>query len=143
MLMAGLVAGGEARLLLGARFLLVLRLPLLVRHAVDDLARLGIGKLETALAGRRAIPFREAVAAEPGEVHEVDVLHVGALAQMLHEAAEGRGFELGAGLVVHSRSLRCADACVISKEARTRAPDRSQPPRRLLDQPIDDGGERL
>src|SRR5713226_126760 len=36
--------------------LLVLRFPFVVRHAVDDLARLGIGQLEAALLGRLAIP---------------------------------------------------------------------------------------
>ena len=36
----------ERRLLLRARFLLVLRLPLLVRHAVDDLARIRVGQAD-------------------------------------------------------------------------------------------------
>src|SRR6185295_2109944 len=36
-----------------------------------------------------------AIAAEAGEVHQVDVLHVGAGAQVLHQPAEGCGLQLG------------------------------------------------
>src|SRR5216683_3290770 len=90
--------GGKGRLLLGARLLLVLLAPFGVRHAVVDLARLRIAELDALLVGRGAVPFGQAVAAEAGEVHQVDILHVGALAQMRHQRAERRGFELGAGL---------------------------------------------
>src|SRR4051812_9428318 len=70
-LVAGLVVG----LLLVARGLvLVLGLPLVVRHAVDDLARLGIGDLDALLARLLAVPARQAIAAEAGQVHQVDVL---------------------------------------------------------------------
>src|SRR5713101_2760433 len=99
-----LMAGGETGFLLGARLFLILRLPFLVRHAVDDLARLGIGQVDAALAGGGTVPFRQAVAAEAGKVHQIDILHVLALAQMLDEAAEGRGLQLDAGLIVHRSS---------------------------------------
>ena len=91
---------GEGGLLLGARLFLVLFAPFVIGHAVDDLARLRVGKLDALVLGRGAVPFRQAVAAEPGEVHQVDVLHVGALAQMRDEGAKGRGFKFGARLVV-------------------------------------------
>ena len=97
-LVLGLV---ESLLLVARGFLLVLGLPLVVRHAVDDLARLGIGDLDALLARLLAVPARQAVAAEAGQIHQVDVLHVRALLQMRDQAAEGGGFELGAGLVVH------------------------------------------
>src|SRR5258708_32528265 len=75
-----LVTGLVERLLLVARgFLLVLGFPLVVRHAVDDLARLGIGDLDALLPGLLAIPARQAVAAKAGQGHQVDVLYVGAL----------------------------------------------------------------
>jgi hypothetical protein len=45
------MTGSKTGLLLGVRLLLVLRLPLLVGHAVDDLARLGIWQVDAALAG--------------------------------------------------------------------------------------------
>src|SRR6476646_3362367 len=98
---------GESGLLLGARFLLVLFAPFVIGHAVDDLARLGIAERDALLLGRGAIPFRQAVAAEAGEVHQIDVLHIGALAQMRDEGAERRRFELGAGLVVHLPTSSC------------------------------------
>jgi hypothetical protein len=44
------------------------------------------------------VPAAQAVAAEPGHVHQVDVLHLGALfQQVMHQRAEGRGLKLGAG----------------------------------------------
>ena len=55
-----------------------------------------------ALFGGFAIPVGQAVAAEAGEDHQVDVLHVGALLdQVVAEAAERGGFEFGDGLRVH------------------------------------------
>src|ERR1700754_1199527 len=94
-LVPGLVEG----LLLVARgFLLVLGLPVLVRHAVDDLAGLGIGDLDALLARFLAVPARQAVAAETGQVHQVDVLDIGALLEVRHQAPEGGGLEFGAGL---------------------------------------------
>src|SRR3954464_7135254 len=92
---------GEGSLLLRRRRLLVLLAPFVIGHAVDDLARLWIAERHTLLLGGGAVPFRQAVAAEAGQVHQVDVLHVGALAQMRDEGAKRRGLELGAGLCVH------------------------------------------
>src|ERR1041385_1889627 len=100
-LVAGLV---EGLLLIARGFFLVLGLPLVVRHAVDDLARLGIGNLDALLARLLAIPARQAVAAEAGQVHQVDVLHVGALLKMGDQTAEAGGLEFGLGLVVHGIS---------------------------------------
>src|SRR5258708_2231991 len=102
-----LLRRGEGGLLVRRRLLLVLLAPFVVGHAVDDLARLRVGQRHALFLGGGAVPFRQAVAAESGQVHQVDVLHVRALAQMLNESAEGRGFELSAGLVVdlvHGRS---------------------------------------
>src|SRR5262245_39182690 len=94
----------EGLLLLGRGFLLVLGPPLVVRHAVDDLAGLGVGNLDALLAGFLAIPARQAVAAEACQVHQVDVLNVSALLQVRDQAPEGGGFEFGAGLVIHGVS---------------------------------------
>src|SRR5207245_174793 len=91
---------GQGRLLRGRGLLLVARLPFVVRHAVDALAGLRVGDLYAALLGRLAVPAAEAVPAEAGEVHQVDVLDIGPLAQVLDQRAEGRGLELGAGLLV-------------------------------------------
>src|SRR5207249_8619023 len=90
----------ERCLLLRRRLFLVFFAPFVVGHAVDDLARLGVAERGALPLRRLAIPAREAIAAEPGEVHQIDVLHVRALAQMCDERAECPGFEFGAGLVV-------------------------------------------
>src|SRR6185437_3524043 len=95
------LGGGKGRLLLGRRLLLVGLAPLVVRHAVDDLAGLGVAERDAFFLGRGAVPFRQAVATEAGKVHQVDVLHIGTLAQVRDEGAKRRGLELGAGLVVH------------------------------------------
>lgn len=66
---------------------------------------------------------REAVAAEPGEVHQIDVLHVGAFAQVLDQPAEGGRLQLGAGRGVE---LGCSHAALLSlSRHRWRAPARS------------------
>src|SRR5712671_3016187 len=96
---------GEGGLLIRRRFLLVLLAPFVIRHAIDDLTRLGIAERDTLLLGGGAVPFRQAIAAEAGEAHQVDVLHIGALAQMREQRAEGRGLEFGAGLVIHLHLL--------------------------------------
>src|SRR5262249_40667017 len=74
--------GGKGSFLLGAGFPLIFPAPFVVGHSVDDLARFRIGEREIAFVGRGPVPFRQAVAAEAGEVHQIDVLHVIALAQM-------------------------------------------------------------
>ena len=78
----------------------MLSAPLVIRHAVDDLASFRIGPRHAALLGRRARPCRQAVAAEPGEIHQVDVLHIGSLAQVRHQTAKYGGFQFGGGFLV-------------------------------------------
>src|SRR5215218_8426055 len=93
-------------LLLGRGFLLILRFPLLERHAVDRFAALILAHWH-ALGVRCFLhPVGEAIAAEAGEIHHVDILHVGTRAQMVEQTPEGGGFEFGAGLVVHGQSSR-------------------------------------
>src|SRR5262249_14068403 len=100
----------------GSPSLLELRLPLLVGHSVDHLASVGIAELDAALDRRGAIPLRQAVPAEPGEVHDVEVLDVGALAKVLDQAAERRGLDLGTewlGDVRHALGV-AQRACYVS-----------------------------
>jgi hypothetical protein len=89
------LALGKGRLLFGARFRLVLGLPFLIGHAVDHLPRPILAELKTLLTRRLLVPISEAVAAKARHVHEIDVLHLMALAQMSDEAAECRCFQLG------------------------------------------------
>ena len=97
----------ERGLLVLGGLLLVLGLPFLIRHAVDRLTALVLGHRHTAGVSGLLHPVRQAIAAEAGEIHQVDVLHVGARAQMLEKAPERCGLELRGGLFVerHGRML--------------------------------------
>src|SRR4029079_4644284 len=83
----------ERRLLLLRRLFLVLGLPLLERLAVDDLSALVPGHRNALGVGGVLHPVRQAIAAEAGEIHHVDVLHVGAATQMLDQALVDGGLE--------------------------------------------------
>lgn len=77
-------------------------LPVVIGHAVEDFARLFLAKGDTPFGGGFLIPATQAVPAEARQVHEVDVLHLGAIFhEMLAQAAEGGGFEFDFGLAVH------------------------------------------
>ena len=87
-------------LLLLRGLLLMLGLPFLVRHAVDELAALVSRERHAAGLGCFFHPIRKAVATEAGHIHKIDVLHIGPGAQMLDQPAESGGFELRLKLVV-------------------------------------------
>src|SRR5260221_569393 len=82
--------------------LLIPLLPIVIRHAVDDLAGFRIAQRDALLLGRRAVPFGQTVAAKAGQVHQIEVLHVGALAQMRDQAPKRRSLEFSTRFVVHS-----------------------------------------
>src|SRR4051794_21077274 len=93
-----LVRFRERVLLLAGRFALMLRFPFLVGHPVDALACFRPAQRDAAGLRLLLVPVRKTVAAETGEIHEIDVLDIASLAQMLEEPAERCGFELGLGL---------------------------------------------
>ena len=93
------------RQLLGAGGALIGRLPGLVRHAVDGLAALVPAHDRTLGVGGFLEPVRQAVAAEPRQIHQVDVLDVGAGAQMFDKAPEDGGLEFRSGFVVNRNGL--------------------------------------
>ncbi len=88
--MAFLLRRLESRHLFGRRFGLVLFLPLGEGLAIDEFARLVLRDRDALFFRRFAVPVRKAVAAEPCKDHEIDVLHVGAFAQMTGETAKRR-----------------------------------------------------
>src|SRR5690606_5154475 len=100
----------ECGLLLRARLGLVLLLPLGVWHPVDDFPGRLVVHVDAALLGGGPIPFRETVAAEARQIHQVDVLHLGMGAEMLDQGAEGRSLQLGACPVVHADSPIAANS---------------------------------
>src|ERR1700685_3914933 len=71
-LAVGLLRGGEGGFLLGARLFLVALLPFRRSHAVDDLPRLVLFERDALLRRRLAVPVAQAVAAEAGQVHQID-----------------------------------------------------------------------
>ena len=77
--------------LLGRRLALVLRFPLGKWHAVDDLAR----RLAAQVSMRLRYPVGQAVAAEAGQNHQIDVLHVLAFIKVGNQSSERGGFEFG------------------------------------------------
>src|ERR1700733_394622 len=85
----------------GCRFLLMKLLPFVVGHAVDQLARGRVAERHALLLGGRPIPFGQAIPAETGQIHQVEILDVGALAQMRDQAPEGSGLKLDSRLVIH------------------------------------------
>src|SRR5580704_11966058 len=86
---------GESSLLRLRRLFLITLAPFLVRHAVDERPALLLRERAPGSVGRVLEPVREAVAAKAREIHQVDVLHIGALAQMRDEPAIDGGFERG------------------------------------------------
>src|SRR6478672_9316086 len=97
MLVGGLIESG---LLLLRSLFMVLGLPLLVRHAVDQLAALIIRHWDMPFVSCVLHPIREAIAAEADEINQVDILHSGTRAQMSKEASELCSLELGPGLFI-------------------------------------------
>src|SRR5262249_35803097 len=81
--------------------------PALVGHAIDRLAALVLCHGRALFVGRLLEPVREAVAAKAREVHQVDVLHIGALAQVRDKAPESGGFEFRSGLVGDRHGSLC------------------------------------
>ena len=50
--------------------------------------------------GAFAVPAAEAIPAETGKIHHIDILDIGARAQMRDQLSEGCGFQFLAGGVV-------------------------------------------
>ena len=95
----------RGQLFLRGRFL-VLLLPLLERLTVDPLARFLATDRRACGLGGFLIPVGQTVAAETGEDHQIDVLHVRSFAQMRQQAAERSGFQFnGIGDGVHALHL--------------------------------------
>src|SRR6202163_3249013 len=77
------------------------RFPGLVGHAVYGLAALVLAHANARGVGFVLEPVGQAVAAEACEIHQIDVLDIGAGAQMFDEPPEHRGFKFRSGFVVN------------------------------------------
>ena len=74
---------------------LVFILPLAVGHAIDNLPRLLVVHWDISFLRGGGIPLAQAVAAEIGKNHKVDILDLLMIVQMLQQAAEGSGLNFG------------------------------------------------
>ncbi len=92
----------EGRLFIGRRFGLMLGFPLLERHAVDDFAGIILRQFKPLGLRRVRHPGRQAIPAEPGQIHHIDVLNVRSRPQMLDQTPEYRGFEFNCRLRIES-----------------------------------------
>ena len=88
------------RELLGGGRALIFRLPGLVGHAVDRLAALVLAHGDTLCIRRILEPVGQAVTAEAGEVHQIEVLDIGPPAQMFDKTPESGGFKFRSGFVI-------------------------------------------
>ena len=77
-----LIGGFEGFFLLGGRLFLVEPLPLAEIHAIDLGAGIVFGEFNALLAGGILIPIRQTIAAEARQNHQIDILHIAALAQV-------------------------------------------------------------
>src|SRR5579871_5664278 len=96
----------KLRLLFRRGVPLIALFPFRRRHAVDDFARLVLFQDDAFFGRGFAIPIAQAVTAEAGKVHHIDVLNIGARAQMGNQVPERGGFQFGAGFLIHGRSFR-------------------------------------
>ena len=79
---------GHRRKLLRARRSLIFGLPGLVGHAVDRLAAVVLAHCNALGVGGILHPVGEAIAAETGKIHQIDILNVGSLLQVRDERGE-------------------------------------------------------
>src|SRR4029077_17994579 len=79
---------------------LKLRFPGLIGHPIDRLAAFVLADADALSVGLFRHPVRQAVAAEAGQIYQIDVLDVGAGAQMVDKAPENGSFKFRSGFVV-------------------------------------------
>jgi hypothetical protein len=82
------------------------RLPLRVGHSVNRFPRVRVAEFDPSFLGGGAIPLRQAVSAETGEIHHVDILHVRALTKVLNQTAKRGRLDLELSSFVHVSAQR-------------------------------------
>ena len=75
--------------------------PFFERYAVDAFACLVVIKGDVSFPSGCEIPFGETVPAESSEIHEINILHVGAALQVFYQATKSGGFNFDTSLVIH------------------------------------------
>ena len=88
-------------LLLWRRFVLVITFPFIHGHTIDRLSGLVVVHIQSSVIGCSQVPFGQAVAAETGQVHQVNILNIAALLQVLDESAKRSRFDFFFCSLVH------------------------------------------
>ena len=91
----------EHLILLRRGFRLVFLLPLGVRHSVNNLLGLFFIELNSFILSRLSVPVTETISAKTRKIHEVDILYLFVLIQVLYQMSEYSGFKFNPGLIVH------------------------------------------
>src|SRR5690606_6708047 len=78
----------ERCLLVRRSLCLIARTPFIVWHAIDDFSRRFLVERDPRCLSCLPIPVGEAVPAKTGQVHQIDVLNIGTLAQMRDQASK-------------------------------------------------------
>ena len=81
--------------------MLVVAFPFLDRHAIDCCSGLVIVHIKPAVSGRSQVPFRQAVPAEAGQIHQVNILNIAAFLEVFDKSAKCGGFDFFFSVVVH------------------------------------------
>ena len=81
--------------------MLVVAFPFLDRHAIDCRSGLVIVHIKPAVSGRSQVPFRQAVPAEAGQIHLVNILNIAAFLEVFDKPAKCGGLDFFFSVVVH------------------------------------------
>ena len=84
-----LCAAFKSGSLLWRRVLLVFLFPFLEGHAVDQGASMILRYRSSGILRRFGVPVGEAVSAETGKIHEIDILNIASLGEMLEKPPKG------------------------------------------------------
>jgi len=68
--------------------------PLGIRHAINTMSGILVADFQPALVGFSGIPFGQTVAAETGQIHQVNILYLFILVKMLKQTTEGGRFKI-------------------------------------------------
>ena len=93
------------------------RLPLRIRHTVNNLSCLIIGYFNPPRCRFCAVPFRQTISAETRQVHQVNILHIFVFIKMLQQPSERSCFDFDLLVFNHCDSES-------TKPPRHRSPDR-------------------
>ncbi len=73
---------------------------LFINHPTDGLF-ICLTNLQALFLGCRPVPFRQTIAAKTGQIHQIDILHLGMLGQMLNQTTKRRRLQFNFTPLIH------------------------------------------